>query len=491
MVDLVSSPEDMKARRLEARRRRAEREGLVFSERAEDIDPAGEPVGRDRRDERGDRAERREGKLVEFGERGGRKNRKQELVGDAGADPSRPVPEIASSRLLTRLGEIKSKVEVGKVEAKGKARFRIRAYLGFILAVVLPTLAITGYMYLWAVDQYASELRFAVRNSQSSASSMGMSAISSLASTGTATSLPDLADSYIIVEYLQSRDFVEDAHKAIDLSTIYSVGHADWWYRMPREISVEEMVKYMNGMLSVTFDMYTGIVSVKVRAFSAEDAKKVGDTAMKMTENLINKITERARKDVVRDSEEEVARAEQRLKDARTAISKFRDTDQVVDPAAHATAFASNVASLESEATKLKAELNQLTQTMAPTAPRVRVQQSRVEAIEKQIADEKTKIALRSKAGSAISNQLSRYEELITDRDFAQNAYVAALASLERSRMESERNQRYLALFVTPRVAQDSQYPERFRYSFIAFLALFAVWAIVTLIVGSLKDHMS
>lgn len=496
-MDLSNHPDETRAERLERRRRRADRgdaEPVSSPDPVEGSDPAeSELRERRRRRERAPAPEETVAAadpgtgadIVTFRRRRERPSRATE---EGGAEPlPLPVPQVGASRLLARLQEMReaaSHAPAARLAAGGRG-----VLLSFLAIVLVPALAITLYLYAWASDQYHAEIRFAVRNAQVPASSSASTGLL-IASGNPTASLPDLADSYVVLEYLQSREFVEDLHERIDLHSIYGVETADVWYRMPADISIERMVDYVLGMMRVTFDMYTGIVSVNVRAFSAADAKSVGDQTLGMAEALVNKISERARRELVSASEVEVQRAEARLRLARAAIAKFRVDEQAVDPNQVATAQQVNISALETELTKLKAELKQLTQTMTAAAPRVRVQQSRVEALERQIEDEKTKVALRSRAGEAISAQLARYEELVTERDFAQAAYVASLNTLERSRIEAERNQRYLALIVSPRPAQDSEYPERFRYSFLSALGLFALWAVAVMVLGSIRDHI-
>jgi len=491
VVDLINPPDDMEARRQEARRRRANREGLDLGEPVQDIDAIEEtrrrsappppapfdapppPAG-----------EEAPGRLVEFRKKD-KKKKEQELRPEEDTYPGAlPVPEVSKSRLISRLGEIKKSVAAKQAGKKKKSAFNL-TFWTFAVAVLIPAVLVTVYLYVWAIDQYATEMRFTVRNMQSSTSA----AAAAPTMLGSAT-VNDISDSYVVVEYLGSREFVEDLSKQLDLHKIYSQPSADWWYRMKPEISIEKMTEYVKGMTFVAFDMYTGIISVKVRAFSSADAKTMGDHVMALTESVVNRISERARRNVVRDAEAEVARAEARLRLARAGIAKFRSEEGQVDPNAGAQGFSTTINQLEGELTRLKAELNQLTQTMSPSAPRVRVQQSRVDALEKQIDDEKIKIALKNRSGAAISSQLARYEELVTERDFATQTYTQSLSSLERARMDAERNQRYLAIVVSPRPAQDSEYPERARYSFLSFLALFAMWAVCSLVLGSIRDHM-
>jgi capsular polysaccharide transport system permease protein len=70
------------------------------------------------------------------------------------------------------------------------------------------------------------------------------------------------------------------------------------------------------------------VVAVEVRAFTAEDAKKVATTVLELSEELINEIFARARADAVRSSQQEVKRMEDLLRSHRSALRSFRDTQQ-------------------------------------------------------------------------------------------------------------------------------------------------------------------
>ncbi len=416
--------------------------------------------------------------------REGREGRRGRRNGDQLTDTGNlPVAEVANSRLLDRLRDLKDSVARQQPGVPKKANSHTIIF--FFLICVIPSALITGYMYFVASDQYHSELKFSVRSSLLVAqATTGVSAL------GSTTNIMDLADSYVVQEYLLSREFVEDLHKQVNLHTIYSKPEVDWWYRMPEKMSAEKMVDYMRMMQNVTFDMFSGIISIQVRAFSADDAKKMGDEVLQMSQALVNRITEKARMDIVKDAQDELTRSEKRLSAARAAIAGFRSEVGDIDPASAAASAQVSINSMESDLTRLKADLNQLNKTMAPSSPRVRVQQDRVDALEKQIDLEKTKVALKTRAGEAYAERLAKYESLLAERDFAMLAWTSASGTLERARMDAERNQRYLAQIVSPRVAQDALYPQRGRYALLSFLALFATWAIGTLVIGAVRDHM-
>jgi capsular polysaccharide transport system permease protein len=84
-----------------------------------------------------------------------------------------------------------------------------------------------------------------------------------------------VTDSYIVIDYLQSRELVDKLNDRIGLRRIYARPEADYFSRFDDTLSVEEFVKYWRKMLKAGFDVASQVVAVEVRAFTAEDAKKV------------------------------------------------------------------------------------------------------------------------------------------------------------------------------------------------------------------------
>lgn len=85
---------------------------------------------------------------------------------------------------------------------------------------------------------------------------------------------------------------------------------------------------------------------------------------------------------------------------------------------------------------------------------------------------------------------MGSYEELESERRFAETAYQHALEALDRARMDADRQQIYVADFVPPSLPEEALYPRRLRSVGIVFLAAFVVWAIGGLTVRSVRDHL-
>lgn len=90
-----------------------------------------------------------------------------------------------------------------------------------------------------------------------------------------------------------------------------------------------------------------------------------------------------------------------------------------------------------------------------------------------------------------LSAQLTQYEELQVEKEFAQKAYTSALASLESARVEAGRRQRFLAVYEKPALPEYPLYPRKILYPVLLTVFAAVLWGIGVLIVYSIRDHMS
>jgi len=111
--------------------------------------------------------------------------------------------------------------------------------------------------------------------------------------------------------------------------------------------------------------------------------------------------------------------------------------------------------------------------------------------IKKRIEEEKRKLGFGDTAGGteAFATLVGEYERLTVDREFAERTYTTALAAYDVALAEAQRQSRYLAAYVTPTLAQASEYPERLKLLGLITLFLFLIWTVLVLISFSLRDR--
>jgi hypothetical protein len=93
----------------------------------------------------------------------------------------------------------------------------------------------------------------------------------------------------------------------------------------------------------------SSISILRVRAFSAQDAKRINETLLEMGERLVNNMNFRSRRDLIEVAETEVRLAEARSKTAGQALSSFRADRSVLDPDRQGAIQLQGVAKLREE----------------------------------------------------------------------------------------------------------------------------------------------
>lgn len=371
-----------------------------------------------------------------------------------------------------------------------RAKRRRALAWSFVLCVVLPIILGTFYFTSVASDRYAASAGFAVRGVNAGSAIDGIGALTGLASAGSTTS-----DSYIVLKYLKSRDIVERLQADMDLRAAYSAPAIDPLSRMDADLSIEDFLRYWEGMVRTSFDSTSGIVTVEVQAFSAEDAEQIATLVLRYTDELVNALSVSARQDSVRFAEAEVGRAEERLRTALQDIRDFREQESSINPAASAQLDIELVGGLESRLIDLRARIASIEGSLDANAPSLLALRRQAQALEEQIAAQAAEISGNTQSNgpdaAAMTGLLATYEALEVEKTFAQQVYQSALSSLEQARAEADRQQRYLAVFTLPAKPEDAIYPKRVQSILMLIAIAFSVWGIGALMVYSVRDHLT
>jgi capsular polysaccharide transport system permease protein len=356
----------------------------------------------------------------------------------------------------------------------------------FVICVLVPTFLAGLYYAFIASDRYVAGAGFAVRGVDHGSMDI-IGSFTGLASTGSTTS-----DSYILLNFLKSRDLVEKLEARLPFRDIYSGNGADFLSRLDPSLSIESVVEYWEKCLHTTFDNTSGVLTLHVEAFTPEDAERVASVVLDEATKLVNELSGRARQDAVAYAEGEVNRAEVRLKASLDALRSFRETEKALDPAGAAKIQMELIGGLEKQLTEVSARIAALKGEVTEDSPSMRSLKRQAQALEQEITRQRAEIGADDNgAQNALTGQLAAYETLDVEREFAQKAYASALGSLEKARVEADRQQRYLAVYSNPARAEYPLYPRRILNVFLIFSGFALLWGIGTLIVWSVRDHLA
>ncbi len=357
-----------------------------------------------------------------------------------------------------------------------------RSKLAFLLMVVLPTILSTLYFGWLASDRFVSESTFVVRSAKSPIAG-GLGGLLQMAGISGSQD-----DSYSVQEYMLSRDAVSALSQRLPLRAMFDRPGADFVARYPNLLygkSEEELFLYYKSRVEVVHVTTTGLTTLKVQAFHADDALTISRTLLGLGEELVNRMNERIRADAIRFSEAEVSRAQERLVETQIAITEFRNRELMLDPSKSSLIVAELIGRLSAELAAVTAQLREV-EASSPSSPQIPGLQRRTAALEGQITLERQRV---SSASDGLAEKIAGYERLNLQREFAVKALASAVTSLELARNEARRQQLYLERVVEPHAADNSEQPRRLRSILVIFAGSLLLFFVTWLILVGAREH--
>ncbi|MGP8454329.1 hypothetical protein [Ralstonia pickettii] len=352
----------------------------------------------------------------------------------------------------------------------------------FLGTVVVPTALATLYFGVVASDIYVSESRFVVRSPQRQSQSGSLSAL--LQGTGFSRAQDD---TYPVIDYIESRDALGELNRNNYILDAYG-NHGDILSRFLRQFddSFEALWKYYNKrVVTVEFDSTSAITTLQVRSFTSQDAIKINESLLELSEHLINRMNERAAKDMVQFARGEVDAAAAKAKDAAAALATYRKSNTVFDPDRQSALQLQQVTTLQAQLFSTQTQLSQL-QAIAPQNPQIPVLKTNIAAVEKQIQEATGGV---TGGKGSLSDKAANYTRLQLDSQFADKQLASAMAALENARAEAQRKQLYLERLVQPNQPDVAVEPKRLKRIFEIFALGMLVWGVLSLVLAGVREH--
>ncbi len=348
----------------------------------------------------------------------------------------------------------------------------------FFAVVVFPFFVANIYFFAIAKDVFISESRFVVRTPEKGGASM----LGALLKGGGLGNSQD--ESFTVQDYILSRDAMSELNKIKDLRSVYDSGDivAGGLFF---DRSSEALHRQYQKMINTHIDSGSSILTLTVRAFSPEDALKINQRLLELSEELVNKLNKRSRDDAVKLSLAEVSESESKAKQAALALAQFRNEKKVIDPEKQSAIPLQQVAKLQDELIAAKSQLTQLN-ILSKDNPQIPVLKARIALLESSIANEFSSVAGSDRS---FATKAADYHRVLLEKEFSDKRLTSALASLELAKSDAQRKQIYLETIVQPHLPDASVEPRRLRNVFSTLFVSLVLWGILTLLIAGINEH--
>ncbi|AIL32286.1 capsule biosynthesis protein [Basilea psittacipulmonis DSM 24701] len=352
----------------------------------------------------------------------------------------------------------------------------------FCWIVIVPTFFSLIYFSFWASDIYISESSFVVRSARNQTSLTGIGAL--LQNVGISRSQDD---AYTVQEFIRSRTAVDRLVQLLPIKSYYE-DQGDLLKRFNSfglNHEDESFYQYFLNFQSIYLDPLSGIATLKIRAFKAEEAQKINRALLDEAEQLINRLNERARQDTIKSAEKTVKDAEQHVNETAQELTQYRIKHAVVDVKAQSELLLNLISGLQSELINTQSQLAQI-KSISPNNPQVRTLTIREQSIQKEI-DKQLQLIVGNE--SSLATQTAEYQRLVLNNTLAQQELTTAIASLQQAKIEADRKQLYLEVIAQPSKPDLALEPYRI-YNILATLFFsLLIYGIIRLLIASIREH--
>jgi len=353
----------------------------------------------------------------------------------------------------------------------------------FLGMVILPmSVAIVYYTFI-AADRYVSETVVTVKQADSSLPSAagGLAMLAGV-------SPSSREDVLYLREYIHSWDMLKTLDEKLAVRKAYEVQTRDPFYRLYSWMGQEWYLEYFRNRVEVVFDDMTGLLRIRVEGFTPAQAQAINSAILSESERFVNELSHKMSREQMTFADEELKKAKERYSKAKAALLTFQNIHGVFDPMAQAQAKASVSEELEATITKKEAELGAMLSYLQESAPQIIALRAEISALKIQTSKEKSRVVSNSN-GEKLNDLAARYQDLVIEAGFAEDAYKVALAAVEKTRIEASQKIKQLAVIQSPILPEIAEYPKRLYNLITLFIGLLLLSGIIRLVKTTIEDH--
>jgi capsular polysaccharide transport system permease protein len=357
----------------------------------------------------------------------------------------------------------------------------------FIAFVVIPSISAAVYYFLIASGQYVAESRMIVRTIgvseqfDTSEQREGRSMIGGDSLT---------QDSYLVANYLKSPEIVRKLDDELHLPQYFAREDIDQISRLSPNAQFEDLYRYWINHVDTYVDGPSGIIIFTVRAFTPQDSVTISQAALAAANQMVDKISEKAKKDLVARVEGDVSASLADYSVALNDLREYQNKTGILDPLSSAKMLNTIIGKLTEQKLQLTVSLKSLEAAKADDTPRGRELRRSIQAIDDQIALRQNSLAGKDTAdGTPLSGSLMQFSHLETRRIVAQAIYEANVRNLDTAKSTALKRTTFISMFSRAHLPEASEYPKRLSSWIIFTAGLLTLWMTATLIGMSIEDH--
>lgn len=352
-----------------------------------------------------------------------------------------------------------------------------------LITIFLFLLFCSSYIFLISRNRFETKSEIIIRSSDNKALTFDLQ---SFISSGGAS---QKEDSRYLEIYLNSVEAMREYDKFYPLSKNYKKQGLDLLSGLNANAQNENKLKFYKGLIKLNVDAEYGVLKISTYGFSPEQSYKLNLFLIERSKLFINNINKDINKEQLKFSRKEAAIAKDRVINASKKLQEFQLNNKLISITSEIETSSNILSNLESELVRKKVELsNNLTKYANKNVPEIYYLEEQIKELEKIIDLERENIV--SPEGRELNKKAARLKELIAEIDFSTELYKTVLTSIESSRINSIKNQRFITILSKPFLPEKPYM--KWKYMLVTSLILISIiiFSVFNFIKTTIESHL-
>lgn len=399
--------------------------------------------------------------------------------------------EINNSKVEILNEKIKAiKLKIATVEKKISDEIEIQDIKNSKIRrrkVILSLLIPIGFfgMYFYGIGRNRFQVSSDVVVRKSGSSTQTGSSISTLLGLGNQGSLEDAR---FLKIYLESPQLLDELNNVFDFRRRYEKRNPDIFSGLKKNATKDDTYDFFKKQIQIILDEVSGSINIVTFAFDSKTSLEFNNFLIAKSEEFVNKLNQNIYLRQIDFVEDQVDKNRQRLSSDLDNLKKFQRNNLSLNLNQELVASSGLISSLENKLIDLKLDLAVLKrQFIDQAAPEILYQESRIDELKKQIKEERN--LLVSPSGKNIGEKASNLSRLEANYQFSNDLYKSSLTASEKTKLDSQQQQRFMAKLSEPFLPENQWYYWRHKGFLTSVGVLLVSYFLLKFFMGIADSH--
>ena len=387
--------------------------------------------------------------------------------------------EIKSIKI--KIASIEKKI-TDEIEIQDTKNSKIRRRKVFF-SLLFPVFLFGVYFYGIGRERFQVSSDVVVRKSGSSTQT-GTS-ITSILGIGNQGSLEDAR---FLKIYLESPQLLDELYNVFDFKKKYQKNKKDILTGLKNNATKDDTYKFFRKQIQIILDEVSGSLNIITFAYDAKTSLEFNNFLITKSEEFVNKLNQNIYLRQIDFVDQQVTKNRQRVSSDLDNLKNFQRNNLSLNLNQELLASSSLISSLENKLIDLKLQLSVLKrQFIDQGAPEIIYQESQIEELKKQIKEERN--LLVSPSGKNFGEKASKLARLEANYQFSNDLYKSSLSASEKTKLDSQQQQRFMATLSKPFLPENEWYYWRHKGFLTSVSVLLVSYFLLKFFMGIADSH--